>query len=401
MKILESIIIPQDTANDDQVIIRNINVTNNELIESDHCCIDYETSKATFEITNKKAGYVKLFCKEDDVKKIGELIIEIYDSPINDEDIKISETDEKNKNETIFSKSAIKKIDDLGLSKDLFEQHELVTEEIVVNWQNKNLSDNNEVSNFDSFKIDPSKKTEIYNLTNSERVGLISTVSKTIDCNDLNLESIYNNKEFKGSLSPILIKIISQILSTEKYRHLNSYCDGESVHIYKNIDFGVALNLGSGLKVGVIRNSNKNKLEKIENEFISLIDKYIDGKLLIEDIKDPTIILTDLTESKIEHFSPLISKNNSLMIGLSGEKKGIQVLTISFDHRVTDGLEVSNFMNEIIKNLNETLFKVDEKSCFKCLKSIEEDNELDGPGLISIFNNGKVKLICKNCLTGW
>ena len=54
MKILESIMIPQDTANDDQVIIRNINVTNNELIESDHCCIDYETSKATFEITNKK-----------------------------------------------------------------------------------------------------------------------------------------------------------------------------------------------------------------------------------------------------------------------------------------------------------------------------------------------------------
>ena len=42
------------------------------------------------------------------------------------------------------------------------------------------------------------------------------------------------------------------------------------------------------------------------------------------------------------------------MIGLAGEKSSIQRLIISFDHRVTDGLEIATFINDIIDNLIES-----------------------------------------------
>ena len=64
-----------------------------------------------------------------------------------------------------------------------------------------------------------------------------------------------------------------------------------------------------------------------------------------------TIVLTDLTEQGIDTFLPLVLQNNSLMIGLSGKKGYKQTITISFDHRVSDGLEIANFLNDIINNI--------------------------------------------------
>ena len=58
-----------------------------------------------------------------------------------------------------------------------------------------------------------------------------------------------------------------------------------------------------------------------------------------------------MTEKGIDNFTPLITSSNSLMIGLAGNKESIQRIIIAFDHRVTDGLEISAFLNDIIKNL--------------------------------------------------
>ncbi len=39
------------------------------------------------------------------------------------------------------------------------------------------------------------------------------------------------------------------------------------------------------------------------------------------------------------------------MIGLSGLKGSEQLITIAFDHRVSDGLEISNLLNNTIDEL--------------------------------------------------
>ena len=61
------------------------------------------------------------------------------------------------------------------------------------------------------------------------------------------------------------------------------------------------------------------------------------------DITGATVAMTDLTAQEITNFNPLIVKNNSIMIGLSGMKSSNQSISIAFDHRVSDGLEISNF----------------------------------------------------------
>jgi pyruvate dehydrogenase E2 component (dihydrolipoamide acetyltransferase) len=400
MKLIEKIVIPQDNVNDEVVVIQNLYYKNNDKIEKNDVLIDYETSKANFEIISNNSGFIKYSCIQDEEIKVGAVVAEIWSEKLNKSDLKkefvISNEDLK----PTFTKKAEKKIKKLGLKKSLFKNEKLVTEKLVNTITNKNLEKD---KNIITRKLSRSKIAEISQLNDLERSPLVSVVSKRIDTKTLELESYYTNKEFYKSIGPMLIKTCSDLLNKEDYKHLNGYYENESVILYESINFGVALNLGQGLKIGVIKDSNNKSLNKIEKDYIDLIDKYIDGKLAYNDISGSTVILTDLTENALEYFIPLLVKKTSIMLGLSGYKGGFQNITIAFDHRVTDGLEVSKFLNDTIKIMKKEYKNIiDEKSCYKCLITLDENKDLYENGFIAVVNSdGENKLICKNCLDGY
>ena len=215
----------------------------------------------------------------------------------------------------------------MSIDKSVFKYEQFVTEEIVRNF----LNDTNKIKQgSDIIKISPRKIFEIKNLTNVSRNGLVSTIEKKINSSSVDTDSPYEKNEFKGSLSILLIKVISDLLKTEKYKHLNSSCDGNNIYINDDVNFGLALNLGSGLKIGVIKKSSSLSIKEIESKAIQLIDKYIDDKLQKEDIEDFSVVLTDLTEKQIDNFTPLITTSNTLMIGLCGVKGSIQKINNRF-----------------------------------------------------------------------
>ena len=343
MKIIEKIKVPQDNVNDEFVMITEINYETNQHIKSGDLILSYETSKANFELFAKKDGYLKLLCKEGDSVEINKAIAEIYDS-----EIKLDKnTDELNSPiEQTISKKAQDLISKNKIDLSHFRDIKLVTEENVLSYLNNDI---NVIKSKN--KISPAKLSEINNLVNTERLGLISTVTKTFDSSSYDLISPFKNEEFKNSISLLLVKSASELLSTNEFEHLNSYIENDEIIIYQEVNFGIALNLGNGLKLGVIKNSNNSSLEEIEIRVIDLIDNYIDNKLSIDDITGATVAMTDLTAQEITYFNPLIVKNNTIMIGLSGKKSGTQSISIAFDHRVSDGLEVSNFLNKMIDNI--------------------------------------------------
>ena len=167
MKILEKLHIPTDNVNDDEVIIKNIYVSNNDEVTENTLLLDYETSKANFEIESKKSGYVTFLCEENDTVKVGQEIIVITDRKgyqhkpaIKDSIIKTNQT---------FSKKAQEKIDKLKIDKQIFKGIELVTEKMVLDYienQNKDNNHNNQV-----IPISPTKRVEIENLINSFSVS--------------------------------------------------------------------------------------------------------------------------------------------------------------------------------------------------------------------------------------
>ena len=50
MKIIEKIYVPKDNVNDEFVLIKNIYVKDNDEVDNNTLLMDYETSKANFEL---------------------------------------------------------------------------------------------------------------------------------------------------------------------------------------------------------------------------------------------------------------------------------------------------------------------------------------------------------------
>ena len=228
MKILEKLHIPTDNVNDDEVIIKNIYVSNNDEVTENTLLLDYETSKANFEIESNVSGYVTVLCEENDTVKVGQEIIVITDekeyqhkSVKKDSKIKINQT---------FSKKAQEKINELKIDKQNFKGLELVTEKIVLDYiANQKNSNNHEKKRI---AISSRKMMEIESLTNINRNGLVSSVSKSFNSISIDTDTIYSMKEFKGSLSILIAKVVSDLLTTDDYRHLNSHVDGSYIYIF-------------------------------------------------------------------------------------------------------------------------------------------------------------------------
>ena len=84
-------------------------------------------------------------------------------------------------------------------------------------------------------------------------------------------------------------------------------------------------------------------------------------------------------------------------------------VSLAFDHRVTEGKIASQFLLELKERI-EGYLQIYSKAnnernkarCNLCLKSLGEDKEMNGIGLINILNhNGDNILVCNICLEGW
>ena len=106
-KILQVIKTPQESVNDDSVIIVEILVKNGDKVSIGDKLAEIETSKANIEIHSDEDGFVKSFFKENQEVLIGETLFEIYSKKISSNDdakTKPIENDKLNKNEQKFIK---------------------------------------------------------------------------------------------------------------------------------------------------------------------------------------------------------------------------------------------------------------------------------------------------------
>ncbi len=130
MKVLQEIIAPQETVNEEFVTITKVYFKTGDKVKKGDTLIDIETSKATLSIDSETDGYVEYLCQEDDDVEIGEIMVKVYDSfdieAILEEDDS-AEPDESDLSEITFSKSALELIEKEKIDKNLFKEYDFVT----------------------------------------------------------------------------------------------------------------------------------------------------------------------------------------------------------------------------------------------------------------------------------
>jgi pyruvate/2-oxoglutarate dehydrogenase complex dihydrolipoamide acyltransferase (E2) component len=253
-------------------------------------------------------------------------------------------------------------------------------------------------------RLTSAKRREIEYLSDVQSAGITSTIDIYVDTENIFTHINKSLKYFKDSLLPVILYESSRLLVS--YPLLNAWFTGDGVAVYHEVNPGFAIDIDKGLKVLKIARAGSKTIAEIEADILQLSGSYLDETLELEALTDITFTITDLSSEGVAFFRPLVNKMNSAILGVSAIDNKLKrcVLSLTFDHRVTEGRLAARFLHELKERLESyrpvDLAEYKDITCFKCYKTLKED--LGGAGFARcITPAGKDGYICQSCLKGF
>ena len=214
------------------------------------------------------------------------------------------------------------------------------------------------------------QKTSVSNL-HSSWIN-IPHVTQHDDANITNLLKLRNklNKKNKCKISPLAYVIKSTAEVLIDYRDMNSSLSSDlNSIIYKDyINIGIAIDTSYGLIVPNIKNANKKSIFEISEEVKELANLANKRRLKNDQLVGATFTISSLSGVGGKYFTPIINPPEVGILGLSKTYDSLQLdnlklqttnqlpLSLSYDHRVINGVYAIKFLNELNKQLNDINF---------------------------------------------
>lgn len=172
-------------------------------------------------------------------------------------------------------------------------------------------------------------------------------------------------EEEKTSVNDFLIKAAAVAL--RRFPNLNASLQGTEVVRHGHVNIGVAVAVEGGLLTVVTRDADQKPVRVISGEVKSLVKRARDGKVRPEDIEGSTFSISNLGMYQVEEFGAIINPPEAAILAVgaaretpvvvNGEvKAGLRMkLTLSVDHRVSDGAEGAQFMQWLKQIIEQPL----------------------------------------------
>ena len=167
----------------------------------------------------------------------------------------------------------------------------------------------------------------------------------------------------KVSLTALLVRIAGWALARHPY--LNASIVGDAIHLWKDVNVGVAVAVPDGLVVPVVRDAHRLRGSEIVTRLQDLTERARAGRLGLGDIRDGTFTISNLGMFRIDHFRAILNPPESGILAVGrivrrpvviDEHDGVGVrpmmsITLSADHRVVDGVAAANFLDDMARAL--------------------------------------------------
>lgn len=163
----------------------------------------------------------------------------------------------------------------------------------------------------------------------------------------------------KLTILVFIIKIVSKAL--QEFPRFNSSIsnDQKTLIIKKHINIGIAVNTSKGLLVPVLKSIENKNLLDVSKELISISKRAREGHLTLSDMQDGCFTISNLGGLGGIGFTPIVNMPEVGILGISkslikpiwNEKEFVPRLilpfSLSYDHRVIDGVYAAHFMDFI------------------------------------------------------
>lgn len=182
-------------------------------------------------------------------------------------------------------------------------------------------------------------------------------------------EKFLNKHGFKLTITAFVAHAIAKAL--QEYPLINSSLEGDTILLKRYVNLGIAVSIEQGLVVPVVKHCQRLGITAIAKTISELSAKARTGKLSPDDVNEGTITLTNFGMTGVQIGIPIIRYPEVAIVGIGATYKKVVPLendllairsmiyvSLTFDHRVLDGMYGCGFLGALKKHLEEDI-KID------------------------------------------
>lgn len=175
-------------------------------------------------------------------------------------------------------------------------------------------------------------------------------------------ESFLQKTGAKLTITAFVAKAIAKAL--QSFPLLNASLDGDTIVMKRYVNLGVAVSIDQGVMVPVINRAEQKSLEEVAQDIARFAQKAREGALKVEDTQNGSITMTNFGMTGTMIGVPIIRYPEVAIVGLGAITKKVVALaddsigirscmfiSLTFDHRVLDGIYGCGFLGELKRQL--------------------------------------------------
>jgi pyruvate dehydrogenase E2 component (dihydrolipoamide acetyltransferase) len=159
------------------------------------------------------------------------------------------------------------------------------------------------------------------------------------------------------TVTDVLTKLCA--IALLRHRHLNAHYAGDEIRIFPNAHVGLAVATERGLLVPVLREADRKSLVELAAERKALVERTRQGKLSQDELEGGTFTISNLGMYGVEQFIAVLNPPQVaiLAVGAIEERpvwqgdafapRPLMSLTLTCDHRATDGAAAAEFLRTV------------------------------------------------------
>jgi len=194
-------------------------------------------------------------------------------------------------------------------------------------------------------------------------------VTREIEATALNqyrdrvLAEIERSHQIRITHTDLLVALTARVLL--KHPRLNASWRAEGIRLHDHVNMGIAIAVNDGVVAAVVPNAHSASLAEISIQRRDIAERARAGKLRPADIADATFTISNLGMYQVDQFSAIITPPQAAILAVGAiadrvvaaqgqaEVRSMMTLTVSCDHRVSDGARAAMFLSDLADAIRE------------------------------------------------
>jgi 2-oxoglutarate dehydrogenase E2 component (dihydrolipoamide succinyltransferase) len=187
-------------------------------------------------------------------------------------------------------------------------------------------------------------------------------VTAVLDCIQKEKEEFLAKQGCKLTMTAFVARAITQAL--KEYPLVNSSLEADTILVKHFVNLGIAVSVEKGLMVPVIKHCELMGIAELAKAISELSSKAREGTLAPDEVVEGTMTITNFGMSGVQIGIPIIRYPEVAIVGVGAIYKKVVPLegdvlavrsmmniSVTFDHRVLDGMYGCGFLSAVKKHL--------------------------------------------------